>query len=244
MSSVAAKDIDYDKIDYSQFAQSERKSLAKCFLDMLAVVQRHKLRNELTDFLEAGCQAEMRAVESELGRHPPPGLDGMSEELRGRVLGPMFIGPMETAAIEIYKDQKASFCTGDACVFDAYRKCIMLQAADDIVRRLKPTEFENQLKVKCKVSEIAARATLTNDFLGVQRLQREPELSEKTRELIDGVIKEIRQASIISYAEDLVKVQPGRKSCKIPIEMCGKTECISLDDVPKSQREYECAIQN
>ena len=211
---------------------------------MLAVVERHKLRNELWEFLQAGCQSEIHGVERELARHRLPTFESSPADIAGPVQAQLFIGRMLSAAEELYKKQAVSFCSGDACVIDNYRKCTMQQAVQELEKRTKPAAFEAALKSNCRSPEVAARATLTNDFLSAQRLQWSPDLSDKTRELIDAVIKEIRQGAVISYAEDLVKVQPGRKSCKIPVQMCGQDPCISLDEVPESQQEYECAIHD
>ena len=81
LANAVAGDVDYSKIDYTKFAQTERNQLAKCFTDMLAVAKRHSLRDHLTGFLEAGCSAEIRKYEAGLGRDPPPGQEFLSKDL-------------------------------------------------------------------------------------------------------------------------------------------------------------------
>lgn len=47
------------EIDFAKVAVPERTRLAECFSDMLAVIERYHLSEELIAFLEAGCDAEM-----------------------------------------------------------------------------------------------------------------------------------------------------------------------------------------
>jgi hypothetical protein len=148
----------------------------------------------------------------------------------------IIIASMEEAAIGLYRDQPVSFCSGDACALDSYRKCLLLQISDQISKRTQPREFEKVTQQKCRTAESAARGILTIDFVNAQKLQRDTELSERTRELIDYVLKNIRKEVVVSYAEDLTKVDPSRKSCKMPL--CGDRPCISLITDP----EYKCAI--
>ena len=142
----------------------------------------------------------------------------------------------EEAAIRLYRDQPVSFCSGDACVIDAYRKCLLLQMSAQITRRTKPRVFEKVAQQECVATENTARGVLTIDFVNAQRLQQSTELSENTRDLIEAVIRDIRREIVVSYAEDLTKVQPGRQSCKTA--MCGDTKCISLEE----DFEYKCSI--
>ncbi|MGM4919551.1 hypothetical protein [Tardiphaga sp. 813_E8_N1_3] len=238
-SALSAAEIDYSKIDYSQYARPERLRLAKCFGDMLEVVERHRLRTELLYFLEAGCSAEMRAVENALSKNPPPGLEGLD----GRILAPSFIGPMEQRAEERYASKKVSFCSGETCVLERYRECAAVEAQSTLRKRLKPADFEASARKQCGSKEAIARAALVSDFTAAQQLQQSIELSSKTRELIERVIAQLRQQAVADYAEALTKIDPARKSCKIPVQMCGNSECFSLDDVSPAQREYECAVQ-
>src|SRR5712664_318749 len=46
------------------------------------------------------------------------------------------------------------------------------------------------------------------------------------------------------YSVVVLKALPGRNSCKTSAEMCEQYPFISLDEVPGSHREYECAIQD
>lgn len=237
-----AGEIDFSKTDYSQYARPERMRLARCFSDILAVVERHGLRNELWDFLAAGCVAEQRSVEAALASRRPPGFDELPSDTAGQILGSPYISSMMRAAEEQYTSKSVAFCKGDSCVLEDYRKCLAVKSAAEISRQSSPLTFEKSAKSDCGRSEALARAVLTNEFLAAQRLQESPRLSSKTRELIDQVILAIGRDAVVAYAEDLVKAVPGRKSCKIPVQMCGASECISLDETTPEQREYECAI--
>jgi hypothetical protein len=93
---------------------------------------------------------------------------------------------------------------------------------------------------RCKAQESAARAKLVINFVTAQKQQLDVELSQKTRGLIEEVISDIRHKIVVSYSEDLIKVQPGRKSCKT--EMCGDSTCIQLSDMSDAELEYHCAI--
>ncbi|MGC2780302.1 MAG: hypothetical protein WA418_32170 [Bradyrhizobium sp.] len=237
-----AAETDYSKVDYNQFAILERKQLAKCFTDVLAVVERHRLRNELWDFLYAGCAAEIRSVETALADHPPPGFDGLPADIAGKTIGLPYISSMARRAEEEFTRRPLTFCKGDSCVLDDYRKCLTLKSASEIERRSTPSIFEGSARKHCARSEASARAVLSNEFLAAQRLQQNPDLPPKTLELIDQILVAIRRKAVIAYAEDLVKAVPGHKSCKVPVEMCGASECISLSEISPEQREYECAV--
>jgi hypothetical protein len=112
-----------DEIDYGKFARAERKQLAKCFTDMLAVAKRHSLAGHLTGFLEAGCAAEMRDYEAALGRDPPPGLEFLSKDLQKKWFSTNLIGNMENTVDRLYRedDKQMPVCSGEACVLDTYR---------------------------------------------------------------------------------------------------------------------------
>ena len=116
------------------------------------------------------------------------------------------------------------------------------QLSNEITRRIKPREYDSIVQQNCRTAESAARTALTLDFESAQRLQQDAKLSEKTRALIDGTIKDIRQQLVVSYSEELVKVQPGRKSCKT--ELCGDYPCISLAGPSNEELEYRCAISD
>jgi hypothetical protein len=239
-----AGDIDYSKIDYGKFAHAERVQLADCFTDILKVAKRHSLREHLTGFLEAGCGSEMRSYQNGLGREPPPGLETLPKDLQKQWFATNLIGNMELTVDRLYRedDKQMPICSGEACVLDAYRSCLYLQISDVISKRAKPREFENVAQQKCKAQESAARAKLIVDFVTVQKKQLDQELSQKTRDLIEEVISDIRHKIVVSYSEDLIKVQPGRKSCKT--KMCGDYPCISLSGPSDAELEYDCAISN
>jgi hypothetical protein len=240
---VGMTDALVEEVDYSRFARAERLQLTKCFSDMLMVVKRHSLRKHLDSFLEAGCSAEMHNYEDALRPQLQNVSDvqQISESNRPYVIKFItthLIGSMEEAAQRHYREQPVSFCADDACPLDAYRKCLLRQVSDQVSRRTEPREFERVAQQTCNSAQQAARIVLTIDFTNAQKLQRDPELSGKTRDLINDVITDIRHESVISYAEDLTKVQPGRKSCRP--QLCGDRPCIRIDSEPEP--EYKCAI--
>jgi len=239
ISSVFAED------DYSKLAYRERTQLTKCFSDMLTVVKRHSLRKQLLYFLEAGCAAEMSnysdALFDALSFQLPKEFQD-SQRMRGlvaRLLAGQPIGSMERTAERLYTEQSVSFCSGDACPLDKYRKCLLLQISGEVTKRTEPLDFEKIAQTKCGTTEGAARSALIIDFLSAQRLQRDPKLSKKTHELIEEVITEIRHESVISYHEHLAAVQPGRKSCRKEVELCGT--CIN-SVITIEEPEYKCAV--
>jgi hypothetical protein len=101
----------------------------------------------------------------------------------------------------------------------------------------KPLEFESRAQEECEDFESAARSALTNDFGNVLRRHLHG-FGHEMSELISGIIVGIRHNVVVMYGEDLLKVQPGRRSCKP--EMCGASPCVSLSG--KAPTEYECAV--
>ena len=233
-SAKAGEELTDEKV--SALARPERSQLAKFFLDMLAIIERHRLREKLIYFLEAGCALEMSNYHHALAQQLPS--EWREQEVRGHLLSTQLIGSMEENAERFYREQPVSFCSGDACVLDAYRKCLLLQIPDEVTKRTEPRQFEQSAQQKCKGSESSALSVLTIDFTNAQKLQLDPGLSEKTRDLIDQVITDVRHTIVISYAEELRKVEPGRLSCGP--QLCGDRPCISLD--PEPEPEYKCAI--
>jgi hypothetical protein len=243
LASALAGDVDYSKIDYNKFARAERRQLAKCFNDILIVAKRHSLRENLTAFLEAGCAAEMRNYENGLAQDPPPGLEFLSKDVQKKWFSTNLIGNMEATVDGLYNDDtQMTVCSGEACVLDTYRACLYLQLSDQISKQIKPHVFENAAQQKCKSQESAARGKLIIDFITAQKQQLDGELGQKTRSLIEEVISDIRHKIVVSYSEDLIKFQPGRKSCKT--EMCGDSTCIQLSDMSDAELEYHCAISD
>jgi hypothetical protein len=138
-------------------------------------------------------------------------------------------------ASEIYKRRPVSSCSGTGCSLDEYRTCLMRRLPAAIKLRSRPIDFENQAQQQCEDNESAARSALTNDFNNVLKLHGG--LNDRMNDLIAGIVGGIRHNVVVLYAEDLVKVQPGRKSCRP--EMCGASPCISLVERPT---EYQCVI--
>jgi hypothetical protein len=116
----------------------------------------------------------------------------------------------------------------------------------EIEKRSKPASYEPAVKKNCRRAEAVARATLSNDFLAVQALRMRPVLSPKTREFNRKSDEAIRQEACRRLRG---------KSCQGPARsqvmqdshrdvMCDQRERISLDETPKEQREYECAMSD
>jgi len=239
-----------DYADITKFATREKAQLAKCFSDMLTVAQRHNLRKQLAALLEAGCAAEKHNYIAALLPHARKVFKAFQDwpnDLLQHLVEVDAIGPMEQKADDLFKNRPVSFCSGNACALDTYRKCLLGQISDGITKRTKPRQFEQTVQLKCRAPENAARAALIIDFSNAQKLQISAELSHKTRELINEIIAEIRQEIVVSYCEDLVKVQPGLQSCKpiceegsLCVPFCGKDKpCLSPEE-----EEYQCAIRD
>jgi hypothetical protein len=82
---------------------------------------------------------------------------------------------------------------------------------------------------------------LTNDLDNVLKIHSGGGISHEVNDAIVDIIIGLRHDVVVLYAEDLVKVQPGRKSCKP--EMCGASPCISFSPEPTPKpTEYECVI--
>jgi hypothetical protein len=235
ITSAFAEDVDYSKIHFSRFAPAERAQFAKCITNMLMVVERHDLRAQLYDFLDAGCAAERETYRIALMPYMDSELH--FQDAAAQLMAVRITDSMLHAADGYYMDKSASFCSGDTCVLDAYRKCIRLQNSNEITKRMEPREFEKVAQQRCGTSGDAARNALTTDFGNAQKLQIDRDLSGKTRDLIDKVITGIRHEIVISYSEELTKLQPGRRSCKPACETC-----ISLDVEAGPEPEYRCAI--
>lgn len=149
----------------------------------------------------------------------------------------MIIAAIQEAALQAYKERPISFCTGDSCVLDAYRRCFIAERSNELAKRSKPRVFERVARQKCSSVEGTALLALNIDFDNVQRRQLGA-LTDKTREMIEGILVGIRKEAVVSYSEDLTRVEPGRKSCRTP--MCGENRCISLEE----DTEYKCAIRD
>jgi hypothetical protein len=225
-----------EEVDYTKLARPERTQLGKCFSDMLTVAKRHHLRERLTRFLEAGCAAEMRNYSNALLPHVPKRFQDWDIEAKKSLLATPLIGSMEENAARLYDEGPVTVCSGEACVIDAFRKCLLLPHGEEVGKRTEPRDFDSLINQRCQKDEGAARSTLIVDFTNAQKLQRDPQLSANTRTLVDETLKEIREEIIVAYAEELVRIVPGRKSCKK--EMCGSHTCIYLVEYS----EYKCAI--
>src|SRR5262249_33282206 len=147
---------------------------------ILAIVSRHSLRNHLFSFLEAGCLAEIQDYKAAMRSYWPKQTQEASMEQSLTQLATkddfpyvvraimmkilcqadcmkyatsgtlMLIASMEEAAHNMYRAQPVSFCSGQACVLDAYRQCLLVQALDELSKRTKPREFEKRAQENCK----------------------------------------------------------------------------------------------
>jgi hypothetical protein len=114
----------------------------------------------------------------------------------------------------------------------------MRQMPAAIRLRTKPIDFEKQAQQKCEEAESVVRSALTNDFDHVQKRHFAGGLTHEMSDVIADIITDVRQAVVVLFAEDLIKVQPSRKSCRPA--MCGASPCISLDE--NQPTEYQCVI--
>jgi hypothetical protein len=223
-----------EETDIEKLARPERAKLAGCMSDTLAVVEKHRLVGSavgLWKVLEVTCGIEIervkRAAESEL-----------RDDLYKKVLPGQIVFSMFETASDILEKRPQSSCSGTGCSLSEYRRCLMRQMPPAIKQRNTPIVFETQSQQACEESESGARNALTNDFDEIQIRHLAHGLDHKTNDLIRETIVLTRQSVVVLYAEDLVRVQPKRKSCRP--EMCGASPCLSLsDDEPT---EYQCVI--
>ena len=216
-----------EDVDIEKLARRERTDLAKCMSDSLTVIEKHRLGHALFDLwnlFEATCGTEIDRVKSAAENQ-------LKDDLYKKVLPGQLILGMVQSASEIYEKRPRSACSGTGCSLDEYRTCLMRQMPLAIKSHKKPIDYENQAKQQCEDAEITARSALTNDFNGVQKRNFAGGLNHKMNDVIRNIIVGVRQAVVVLYAEDLLKVQPSRKSCRP--EMCGASPCISLaEDQP------------
>jgi hypothetical protein len=217
-------------VDVENLARPERIELAKCFSDTLTVIKKHRLVRWLDRVLEAACGVEMERVASAAKNQLK------DEFMKASLPSQLVYGMMEKAS-EIYKQQPVSSCSGTGCSLDEYRTCLMRRMPTAIKDRRKPVDFENLAQHQCEDFESAARSALTNDLDNVLKLHFAGRINHGLNDVIVDITVGARQDVVVLYAEDLVRVQPGRKSCKP--EMCGASPCISLEERPT---EYQCVI--
>jgi hypothetical protein len=233
---IAVNAVFAQNVDPNTFAPAQRQQLVKCFSDMLSVVKRHNLRDDLANFLYAACAPEIDTYRDALRPFLKKAyrLDTDAEQ---KVASEMAVYYMVEAGERLFKERPISFCSGDACALDNYRKCLFVQIPNGIDKHTKPPDFEQVAQRNCAALETTARAILTIDFSNARKLQGYSELNEPTRKMIEKVVADVRHEIVVTFSEDLIKVEPGRKSCKR--EMCGNLPCATLGG---DRSEYECAI--
>jgi len=223
-----------EDVDLEKLAQPERTELAKCMSDSLTVIEKHRLGHGLFNLwtlFEATCGMEIERVKSAAENK-------LKDDLYKKLLpGQLVLGMVENA-LEFYEKRPLSSCSGTGCSLDQYRTCLMRQMPAAIRLRKRPIDFENQAQQQCEDTGSAARSALTNDFDDVQKRHFAGGLNHKMNDVIGDIIVGARQTVVVLYAEDLIRVQPGRKSCRP--EMCGASPCISLDE--NEPTEYQCVI--
>jgi hypothetical protein len=221
-------------VDVEKLARAERAGLTKCMSDSLIVIEKHRLSGRLFDLwglFEATCGMEIERVKSAAENQ-------LKEDWQKKLMPGQLVLAMVENASDFYGKRPRSSCSGTGCNLDEYRTCLMRQMPAAIKSRKRPIDFENQGQQQCEGTESAARSALTNDFDNVQKRHLAGGLNHKMNDAIRDIIVDVRQAVVVLYAEDLVKVQPGRKSCRP--EMCGASPCISLDE--NKPTEYQCVI--
>lgn len=229
ISGAFAGDVDFDKL-----ARREKEQLAACMSDTMAVIEKHRLGTKtvsIWNLFESACGVEIERVKSATESQ-------LKDELLKKLLPGQTIFGMISNASDILEKGRLSPCAADGCSVDRYRACLMQQMPSAIRARKKPADFEKQAQEQCEGAEGMTRSILSNDFDNVQKHHFAGGLDHRMNDTIGSIILATRQAVVVIYAEDLVKVQPGRKSCKP--EMCGASACISLGgDQPT---EYQCVI--
>jgi hypothetical protein len=223
-----------EDVDLEKLARAERTDLAKCMTDSLTVIEKHRLGSrvfDLWDLFEATCGMEIERVKSAAENQ-------LKDESYKKFLPGQLVFGMVQNASELSGKRPQSSCSGTGCSLDEYRTCLMRQMPAAIKLRKRPIDFENQGQQRCEDIESAARSALTNDFDDMQKRHFAGGLNHKMNDVIRDIIVGARQTVVVLYAEDLIKVQPGRKSCRP--EMCGASPCISLDE--NEPTEYQCVI--
>ena len=223
--SAHAEDVDVDKI-----ALSERKVLARCLTDTLEFVKKYHLGNWLDGFLDASCAPEIESVVSAARNQ-------LKEPLNKQVVPNMLAYGMFENARKIYDEEKLTSCSGNSCLLNEYRACAMRQMSSAIKLKRSPSDFEMSAEKACANDESNARIALTNDLTDILKQHALRGVNHPVYELLGKVVKGLREEVVVLYGEDLVKIQPDRRSCKP--QMCGALPCISLEKTPT---EYECVI--
>lgn len=230
---TAATGVFAQDIDVENLARPERLELANCMSDTLTVIEKYGLGRQLFslwDIFDASCAIEIERVKSAAENQ-------LKDDFEKKLMPGQLILAMVTAAAELYEKKPLSSCSGTGCAINEYRTCLMRQMPTAIRLRTGPRDFDNQAQQQCEDTESAARSALTNDFDNVQKRHRAGRFDHKMNDVISNIIVGTRQAVVVLYAEDLVKVQPERKSCRA-------SPRISLDvNRPTEPTEYECVIK-
>lgn len=233
ISSISALAGDSD-IDFEKLARPEREQLASCMSDALVVIEKHRLAGAmfgLWELFDAACGMEIERVKfAARNQLKDPAVKEM-------LPGQLILGMVENAT-EQYKKRKLSDCSGTGCSLERYRTCLVRQIPAAVRDRKKPRDFETLSRQHCEDAEGEARSALANDFDYVQKHHDAGGINHKMNDAIIKLVDDVRHSVVVFYGEDLLKVQPERRSCKP--EMCGASPCISLD--VNQPTEYECTI--
>ena len=224
------------RIDVENLARAERAELAGCFSDSMTVIEKYQLADSwfgLSNLLQATCAVEIERTKS-AAKNQLRGEGLFIEDFApGAVVNAMF-----DRAWEVYRQQKVTACSETNCVLDQYRSCLMRRMSGAVKAQIKPADFEKEAEQHCEDFESTARAALTNDFNNVLKLHFAHGMTHQVNDAIVDILDGLHHDVVVLSAEDLAKVQPGRKSCKP--QMCGASPCISLNENEPS--EYECVI--
>jgi hypothetical protein len=219
------------EIDLEKFVRTERMALVECVYDVLIVLKKHQLIRDRYHVFETACAAEAEQVKDEATHQ-------LKDELLKRTVPGFLVYNIFQKASELNLRERLPACSGNGCSLEEYRTCLIREMFSALKFRAKPIEFERRAKDQCQVLEGGARSALVGDFDNALRRHLARAVNHQMHEVIRQVIATIRKDVVVLYGEDLVKVQPGRRSCKA--EMCGARECISLEEKPT---EYECVIR-
>ncbi|MTD92848.1 hypothetical protein GIW81_00700 [Hyphomicrobium sp. xq] len=226
-----ADDIDLERLQ--SLARNEQAQLVKCFGDMLTLVKRYNLREQLQHILYEGCAAERRALSDAVVKSLPAAEKNFAKGLAGA----MSIDTL-TGAVELYKAQPVSVCAGDSCVLGEYRKCLLIDLPIAASKRVPPSRFEQEAQERCRTHEARARGVLTVEFANAQKLQIDPQLSKATREELAKAVKQVLEDAVVDYGSELARLDPTRSSCEP--DLCDGQPCLYMYGAPPTR--YECMV--
>src|SRR5262249_37448073 len=130
-------------------------------------------------------------------------------------------------AMTIYNERPSTSCSGLSCGLNEYRACLMHEIPTSLSKKINPISFEDRAKKTCLELEGTIRGAIFNDLDDVLRRHMAGGFSHAVYDVIRKIFIEVQHDVVILYGEDLVQVQPARRSCRP--EMCGASPCLSID---------------